>query len=295
MIRCSDMTFHIDFVGIGDAKAATTWIFECLKEHPEICGSSVKETMFFNKCFDRGLRWYKQFFAHCPVDSVKGEFTPNYLNNAQAPHNIYSVFPEAKLIVCFRNPIERFLSSYYSLLVRQKYFYESIEQYLKTNPENTLEKCLNAKNLSRYLELFPRENICILLYDDVLQDPQTCIQDIYRFLNVDDTYNPPSLTQRKNVTAKDRVRFPLFHKLFYRSYKFLRKNSFSPVLVPMFKRLRIHKLGWKMYRLNERPEEKLIPLKKNPKPETIQYLKKYYHKDIKQLEQLLERDLSAWY
>ena len=38
--------FKVDFIGIGVIKAATTWIFQCLKEHPEICGSSRKEIRF---------------------------------------------------------------------------------------------------------------------------------------------------------------------------------------------------------------------------------------------------------
>ncbi len=40
--------FKIDFIGIGATKSGTTWIAQCLKEHPQICGSSIKEINFFN-------------------------------------------------------------------------------------------------------------------------------------------------------------------------------------------------------------------------------------------------------
>jgi len=58
--------FKIDFIGIGAMKAASTWIFEALKEHPEICVSSEKETNFFNNDYNyrKGLKWYKKFFRN---------------------------------------------------------------------------------------------------------------------------------------------------------------------------------------------------------------------------------------
>ena len=98
-----------DFIGIGASKAASSWIFSCLKEHPEICVSSKKEINFFNKPYNynKGIEHYKSFFKHCPKKSIKGEFTPNYINSTQVPQLIHKHFPNVKIIACLRNPIDK--------------------------------------------------------------------------------------------------------------------------------------------------------------------------------------------
>lgn len=38
-------TFKVDFIGVGDQKAASTWIYQCLSEHPEIDTAKTKELL----------------------------------------------------------------------------------------------------------------------------------------------------------------------------------------------------------------------------------------------------------
>ncbi len=104
----------IDFIGIGAAKAASTWIFTCLNEHPEICSDSRKETNFFSRYYNykKGIKYYYSLFSHCSEDKIKGEFSPTYISSPQAPYLIYKHFPEVKLIACLRNPVDRAYSEY---------------------------------------------------------------------------------------------------------------------------------------------------------------------------------------
>jgi hypothetical protein len=39
--------FSVDFVGVGAAKAGTTWLAHCLGEHPQVCASDPKELNCF--------------------------------------------------------------------------------------------------------------------------------------------------------------------------------------------------------------------------------------------------------
>src|SRR6056297_2233099 len=106
--------FSPDFIGIGAMKAATSWIYKCLIEHPEVCGSSKKELHFFDRPqnYKKGIDYYISFFKHCPQDKAKGEYTPNYLYSPATPELISRHFPNVKIIVCLRNPAERAWSHY---------------------------------------------------------------------------------------------------------------------------------------------------------------------------------------
>ena len=101
-----ESNFQIDFVGIGAGKSATTWIYYCLKEHPQICCSSKKETAFFGKSwwewgggnYEKGMGWYETFFNHCPKDAIKGEFCTRYISDSDSPYLIKKHFPKVKII-----------------------------------------------------------------------------------------------------------------------------------------------------------------------------------------------------
>jgi hypothetical protein len=45
-------------------------------------------------------------------------------------------------------------------------------------------------HLSRYYDAFPREQIHVLLFDDLKRDPQKAMEEVYRFLDVDPTFVP---------------------------------------------------------------------------------------------------------
>ena len=77
-----------DFIGIGTPKAATTWLFQCLAEHPEICMSKTKEVNYFNddRLYALGPSWYAQQFSHRTNERICGEFTPTYLSSPEVPN-----------------------------------------------------------------------------------------------------------------------------------------------------------------------------------------------------------------
>ena len=69
-----------NFLGIGAQRAGTTWLYNCLNEHPDVFVSSAKEIHFFSHEFDRGVTWYEGHFQGRNTESAIGEITPNYLN-----------------------------------------------------------------------------------------------------------------------------------------------------------------------------------------------------------------------
>lgn len=308
--------FKIDFIGIGAQKAATTWIYNCLIEHPEICGARekeggvTKELHYFHKkrslpfeknkeeldpssIETKGLEEYKKYFSHCSPDKLKGEFTPCYLYYPEAPKLIKQYFPQIKIIVCLRNPIERAYSQYIHEVQQDKYIYErdldknlkdiSFKQAIKEEPE-FLERGLYYKQLRRYYRLFPEVNILPLIYEDIQKDSLKFIQRIYDFLEVDDKFVPKQVDIKIN-TRKDKMSFlsRIIHmriRPLLKKWKIGKKISLPPAV-----RKRIFFLLENKNRSSSKNE---IPSKLRTE------LKEFYKKDIEKLEDLIKRDLSHW-
>lgn len=277
-----DKGFKLDFIGIGAPKSGTTWASKCLSEHPEICMSQPKEVHFFNKKYafyrvgetfkySKGISWYSSHWNHCNQSQKRGEWGVYYLQDEEAPKLIHKHFPNIKLVAILRDPVERLHSHY--LHPAQNRNLPPFEEIIKTDKDFVEQSCYH-KHLSRYLSFFPKENILILIYEDIKKDPLAFIQKIYKFLEVDDSFVPPSL--HKKVS-------PLTGK-----FKFIKGKKQKKVVV-VLEKLRLKNFIKKMVLF-------FMGNKKTPilSSEIKNELYKTYLPDIENLEKLIDRDLSIW-
>jgi len=272
----------MDFIGVGAQKAGTSWIYACLYEHPEIC-MPYKTINFFSQAtkWKKGLRWYKDRFRRCSENKLKGEYSTSYLYSKVAAKRIHKNFPKAKLIVCLRNPIDRAFSNYkHDIKVGNIPEDMSFDKASRKHKEY-IERGFYNQQLERCLKLFPRDQILILIYEDIKKDPLKFIQKIYNFLNVDSSFVPFML--EKKVDASRTPKLIFLDKIIRRIANLLRKIG-------------LHKLVWlvkktgipeTIRRINTKKRRKLKVDKK-----TREKLKEVFRKDIKRLSKMLERDLE---
>ncbi len=281
----------VDFIGIGSLKAATSSVAQLLHEHPEICISVPKEIRYFNTYFrdqeynknsNKSLTWYHGHFKHCAINSIKGEFSPNYLTDKDAPRRIFETFPEAKLILCIRNPVNRAYSDYQML--KHYTFRESLSfsQAIRKNPKY-LENGSYAKHLERYLEYFDLKNIQVVKFEDFKKNPINEIQKLYHFLGAEPNYLP-NLDAQKSNTAKQ-TKFKIFRKLEYKTKRIVASRG-GGKFINYLKEKNVHHLLRKLY---------TKPLSYPPMNEgDARWLKSQLIEDIEKLEQLLNMDLQSW-
>ncbi len=199
---------NIDFIGIGVPRAGTTWLAQCLLEHPEICFSEPKETNFFNRYAGYS---YAHHFKHCPVKSVKGEFTPLYYLDESIGQVIVELFPKIKLIVCLRDPAERAISHY----VYDKNRFGNRRSFQEVMDEKNnfyIDSGFYYKHLKKFLDNFSRDQVFFVFQEEIKQNPKKIVVDLFSFLGVDKSFSPPSLGKDINLTSKSSYFFPSLNR-----------------------------------------------------------------------------------
>lgn len=93
------------FLSIGPIRSGTSTLWEYFRRHPQVHVPSEKEVHFFDRHYDLGIDRYENLFDE--GFSVRGELTPSYLFHLD---RIKKHYPDIKLILHIRDPIERYVS-----------------------------------------------------------------------------------------------------------------------------------------------------------------------------------------
>lgn len=192
------------FIVIGPGRVGTSWMYEILLEHPEVCmATGIKETHFFNAYYHKGSKWYYKFFSNCRNVRAIGEISNLYFYDKEVPKRIHELLPDVKLITCLRDPLERMASVY---LYRKRSgeldctFEKAIEQHPDLLYDNFYYSLIN-----NYLQYFSREQMTILFYEDLKQDPQFFVKQLFRAIHVDEHFKPVNLYRTFNRSNKPRL------------------------------------------------------------------------------------------
>ncbi len=213
-----------DFLGLGVHKGGSSWIYLALYEHPALC-VPVKDLHFFSvdRMWRRGRSWYEDLFRQSPHDLVCGEFSNTYFPSPSAPQRIHAFYSDVKLFVCLRNPVERAFSHYLQDLKMGHIAPGTpFETALDVHPEY-LEWGQYAQHLERYLDLFSRDQLLVLLFDDLVDNPAGFVRTLYQFLGADGDFVPSVLGQRVNVARLPR--WPVLDRFTRHSAGLLRQTK----------------------------------------------------------------------
>lgn len=199
-----------NFFLLGAGRCGTTSLYHMLRQHPEIHMPREKEPSFFCSYFQvvKEPISYFNLFVPSNKETAIGEASHVYLSNPETPPVLYSLFPEAKFILIFRNPVNR-AYSLYNWMRRNKYEpLETFEEAIEAEPErmksrNFFRQCpqyyYNYLYITssyyhlqwrRYLQYYSRERFFALSLYEFSRYPIDWIQHIYRFLNVSSTFIP---------------------------------------------------------------------------------------------------------
>jgi hypothetical protein len=203
------------FLVIGAQRSGTTSLNDYLAEHPAVLSAAVKEVQYFHRYYEKGDRWYRSRFPlavraavvrrRTGVIPAVGEASPDYLFDPRVPARVHAFDPRMKLIVVLRDPVDRAYSQW-RMVTRhghESLLFEDALDREEAELEGELERLLEtdgyrdvpfrtsyvargryAEQLERWLALFPREQLLVLLTDELSTDPEGAMSRVARFLGI---------------------------------------------------------------------------------------------------------------
>jgi hypothetical protein len=293
-----------NFFIVGAGKSGTTALYSYLKKHPRVFLPEKKEPHYFT--IDRpGYRKvrteteYLELFSKANSEHIAiGEASVSYLKSADALSEIAKFNPKAKIIIMIRNHIERAPSLHNQLLYKLEEDVVDFKTAYNLQDErkkgkyipvtctesfllNYTERVRLYKDLERVYQVFPKEQVKIIFFDDFKKDVEQVYLDVLNFLGLEDVgyRNFEKINERKKLKS--------------RSLKKLMQFRFKNKLIPKIfvllggKRLKLKK---RINRMNTKSEEKnIISFEMKAK------LAQDFKEDIDLLSQQTGRDLSGWY
>lgn len=301
-----------NFLIIGAAKSGTTSLANYLNQHPQVfIPPNNKEPNFFileglklpfysgpvdsetlyEKIFKYSvtdLDSYRALFDYVSQETAYGEASVPYLYFPQAAKRIKKYIPNVRMIVILRNPVDRLYSHY--LMVRENYLLESLSLLDAIEQEGNrirnnwgwdwhyVRMGMYYGQIKYYFNHFSKEQFKIVLYDDYCTNPTVILKDIYRFIDVDDSFCP-------NLSKKNKVSFAS------KSLRINRSLNSSSSINTVIKRILPPKTYNHFISIGNRWNR--IPAPSMP-PNIRRRLKSLYLEDIFKLQELINRDLSKW-
>jgi hypothetical protein len=271
-----------DFLVIGAQRGGTSLLHQILLAQPDVyVPVQRKEVHYFDRYFERGPEWYQSYFpAADAVDRYRaiGEITPDYLATAEVPARIHALLPDCRLIAILRNPVDR-AHSWYQYARRTRNEGRDFETFLREEPA-ALDWGRYHRHLQRYLALFPRQALLVLVYEELVRDPPAELGRLARFLGIATIPPDPDLLGRR-INPSELPRFRRGFALARRVGGLLARHDLNwPVRAAK-------RLGVRRWFGSSTPAAALSSADR-------ERLAAFYADDVRKLGDLLQRDFDIW-
>ncbi|MDJ0597270.1 MAG: sulfotransferase domain-containing protein [Crocosphaera sp.] len=293
-----------NFIIAGAQKAGTSAFWEMLKQHPQVFFSPIKEpTYWIVKDWPEAPKYmkslnlpesqrpfrivedsnkYERLFEGSENYPAIGEASIIYLSCPWVAERLRNNLPKVKLIFILRNPKERAFSHYLmhvqkgirslATIERDIWEVESRMFGVQSWEVGYVPFGFYYKQLTRYFEYFPREQIKLFLYEDFCENPIKVMKETALFLGIDTDFE---INTNKKINISYRI--PKKHIL----HNLIGENS-----------MLLKKIVKKYPKLAKFIESKQEKPKLND--DLSKALTDYFTHDITQLATLIDRDLTAW-
>jgi len=202
-----------NFFVVGAPKSGTTSLDHYLGQHPDVFMPSRKDLPFFGS--DLQLRFtyeygraretteqYLSFFDNAGSVRRIGETAVWYLFSESAAQEIYSFAPDALIIVMLRNPVDMMYALHSQFLSNLNEDIDDFEAALAAEtdrrdgrriplrahfPRGLLYRDVAryAEQLERYFNIFGRDHVHVIYYDDFRDNTNGEVYKTFQFLGLD--------------------------------------------------------------------------------------------------------------
>ena len=217
-----------DFFIVGAPKCGTTSLHQYLRQHPAIFMPAVKEVKYFGT--DRQPRHtpkltlpeYLSLFDGAPAGARVGEASVGYLRSSTAAREIAEFSPGAQAIVMLRDPVEVMHALHSELVFLGVEDLADFGEALAAEPDRRagrrIPPAINnprglyyreavsfAEQIERYFDALGRDRVHVIVFDDFKDDTAAAVRQTFRFLGVDDAFQPTLEVANPSKVARSRM------------------------------------------------------------------------------------------
>jgi len=228
-----------DAIICGMQRCGTSSLYQYLIKHPKISGADVKEVSYFNDFYDKGNEWYQDQFVNVKNFSI--EATPNYVINKNVPSRIFDYNPKIKLIFILRNPIDRAWSHYIKSHCGKKSkvhkrplnfetaFFQEVSKIISKKISLSKPGCFFGKGiyvefLKNWFKIFPKEQMLILKFEDLVKSPVAIYKKTLKFLDLK-FYDIKEYKQYRGSGDDELVKWEIIHSRIDDSFKVMEPTT----------------------------------------------------------------------
>ena len=273
--------------------------------HPsgQVAHESLEELGREDPGFAVELAEYMGLFSGARDERRRGEASAIYLGHPTAAWHIRAFLPDAPLVAVLRDPAERAFSHFiHGRRIYQEHgevriagaeggtideqfdravdaaYRDGVPGVAASDIDVWIRSGLYFEHLTRWYSLFPREQLLVFLFEDLVESPNELMRRVFGFLDVDDSFELPT-TEAFNTSVVPRSQrlFAMFTTR-NRVLRYARSKA-PPQLRAVAMRSRNRLLS------DQKP---------SIDPEIHHKLRSIYSEDTKKLQELLDRDLSSW-
>lgn len=283
----------IDIVIVGAQKSATTSLKHYIGEHPAILAHPQIEFAYFidDKEYANGvngmLNKYFKNKNNKNVTMLAAKSALLYVSET-GMQRLRQYNPDCKIVLILRNPVERTYSSYLMDMINFNYTFPEIKKIASDNEDLRykifIDSGIYAKHLHNIYKHFPKEQVKILLYEDIQNNGVETCQQIYKWLGVDASFTP-DVNKKYNATKRRKSHFYTRALRKVLTPNSMMRKVFNSVVPEHYN----HKVGDMLRDLNKKDTTY-----EEMDPSTKKFLLDFFRPHNKELAEMIGRDLSAW-
>jgi hypothetical protein len=195
-----------NFFIVGAPLCGTTSLYWYLRQHPKVFMPIRKEPYYFNPNTRESYvgseppirleKDYLRLFEGVRDEIAIGEASTSYLIDPACAKRIHDALPHSKIIISLRDPVERTFSAYLSHVTLG--LKSSFAEFIKTNlsehesgkwdGSNQITPSFYYQSVKRYLDVFGKENVKVLIFEEFTHDIKKTVRDLLNFLGIPDDH-----------------------------------------------------------------------------------------------------------
>ena len=245
---------------VGAARCGTTSLYNYLNNCKDVFLPKVKEPNFFsevdspksedfelpepNQTYHSKIinseEVYNNLYQEAAANQLKGDTSPSYLWDNKAAKKLYNHNPNAKIIISLRHPVDRayshYIMNYFTGVDSNKSFQEALNAQKNTmwgSCNQYLEMGAYFNQVSAFYDVFPKNQIKILIYEDWTKDVEKYVNEVFEFLGLNPCESIYSSTIESNKIQPVKKMFLL---------NFLRQNKIKHTIKNIISQDRIDSL-----------------------------------------------------